>query len=162
MRRTLVILGLLLPASLLAADHPTARISNVPVTAKLYIADPNNGYYRGTRFDWSGVIYSLTYADHEYFGKWQQSDDPYLHDRITGPVESFSTNAKALGYDEVPPGGTFMRIGVGVCEKPKEKDFRWRHTYKVADPGRWTICQGNNWIEFVQEVSDPKTEYGYH
>ncbi len=162
MHRTVLALGLLLSTALTAADHPTAQISNGPVTAKLYLPDPDNGYYRGTRFDWSGVIYSLTYAGHEYFGEWQESDDPNLHDRITGPVESFSTNAKALGYDEVPPGGTFMRIGIGVCEKPKEEDFRWRHTYKVADPGRWTTRHGKNWIEFVHEVTDPKTGYGYH
>ena len=162
MRRSLVALGLLVSTALAAADHPSAEISNGPITAKLYLPDPDNGYYRGTRFDWSGVIYSLTYAGHEYFGEWQKSDDPNLHDRITGPVESFSTNAKALGYDEVPPGGTFMRIGIGVCEKPKEEDFRWRHTYKVADPGRWTTRHGKNWIEFVHEVTDPKTGYGYH
>ncbi len=158
----LLLCAMLLCATLLpAAGPPEAQISNGLIVAKLYLPDFENGYYRGTRFDWSGVVHSLTYKGHEYFGEWQQADDPYLHDRITGPVESFSLNATAQGYSEIPPGGTFLRIGVGVCEKPDEKEFRWQHTYRVIDPGKWTIKQGSNWIEFVQEVSDPKSGYGF-
>ena len=94
-------------------------------------------YYRGTRFDWSGVIYSLTHDGHEYFGEWQESDDPYLHDRITGPVDSFG----ALGYRPGEPGATFVRIGVGVCRQPDEEDFRWNHTYRIVDHGGWTVAR---------------------
>ncbi len=31
-----------------------------------------------------------------------------------GPAEEFSTDGKALGFDEAMPGGTFLKIGVGV------------------------------------------------
>ena len=111
---------LALSASAPAADSPpTAVISNDLVTARIYLPDSDNGYYRGTRFDWSGVIYSLTHDGHEYFGEWQESDDPYLHDRITGPVDSFG----ALGYRPGEPGATFVRVGVGVCRQPDEEDF---------------------------------------
>jgi len=47
------------PGALVAADFPRAEISNGSVRAKLYLPDPDNGYYRATRFDWSGVISSL-------------------------------------------------------------------------------------------------------
>ena len=70
-----------------AAEHPTASFSNGVVDSSVYLPDPVNGYYRGTRFDWSGAIYSLRCGGHEYFGEWQKSEDPYLHDGITGPVE---------------------------------------------------------------------------
>ena len=136
---------------------PTASISNDRITARIYLPDSDNGYYRGTRFDWSGAIYSLTHDGHEYFGEWQESDDPYLHDRITGPVDSFG----ALGYRPGEPGATFVRVGVGVCRQPDEKNFRWNHTYAVVDDGGWTVEQGGNWIEFRQEVRDDSSGYGY-
>ena len=62
----------------MAAEHPSAPFENELIEARVYLPDPENGYYRGTRFDWSGAIYSLEFAGHQYFGEWQESDDPYL------------------------------------------------------------------------------------
>ena len=39
---------------------PSAEIDNEHVRMRLYLPDSVIGYYRATRFDWSGVIYSLT------------------------------------------------------------------------------------------------------
>lgn len=142
-----------------AADHPSATFANELIEAQVYLPDPEKGYYRGTRFDWSGAIHSLEYAGHQYFGEWQESDDPYLHDRITGPVEEYRTNDKGLGYDDGE--NRFLRIGVGVVEKPEEEGYRWRHSYKVVDPGEWTIRRGANWIQFTQKVAEPSLGYGY-
>ena len=143
----------------IAADHPSAPFANELIEARVYLPDPENGYYRGTRFDWSGAIYSLQFAGHQYFGEWQQSDDPYLHDRITGPVEEYRTANKGLGYDDGQ--ARFLRIGVGVVEKPDEDDYRWTHSYKVVDPGEWTIRRGANWIEFTHDIAEPTLGYGY-
>ena len=142
-----------------ADDHPSAPFANELIEAQVYLPDPEKGYYRGTRFDWSGAIHSLMYAGHQYFGEWQESDDPYLHDRITGPVEEYRTDEKGLGYDD--GGERFIRIGVGVVEKPEEDDYRWRHSYKVVDPGEWTMRRGANWIQFTHEVAEPTLGYGY-
>ena len=142
-----------------AADLPSSSFANELIEAEVYLPDPENGYYRGTRFDWSGVIYSLKFAGHQYFEEWQQSEDPYLHDRITGPVEEYRTGNKGLGYDN--GGERFLRIGVGVVQKPEEDDYRWRHSYEVVDPGQWTIRSGANWIEFTHEVTEPTLGYGY-
>jgi hypothetical protein len=161
MTRSLFLPALLLALPAAAAEHPSAEISNGPIAAKIYLPDPVKGYYRGTRFDWSGAIYSLTYQGHQYFGEWQKSDDPYLHDRITGPVEEYRSGDSGPGYAEAGPGGRFLRIGVGVCERPQESNYQWRNSYKVVDPGKWTIGRGGNWIEFTQEVTEPKSGYGY-
>jgi hypothetical protein len=142
-------------------DYPSTEIKSDQITAKLYLPDAEKGYYRGTRFDWSGVIHSLTYQGHEYFGEWQESNDPYLHDHITGPVNEFRTNDKGLGYDEAGVGGHFIRIGVGVCEKPEEADYQWRNSYKVVDPGKWTTRSDANWIEFPHELVEPVSGYSY-
>ena len=37
-----------------AADYPEAQISNGVLQVKLLLPDAQKGYYRGTRFDWSG------------------------------------------------------------------------------------------------------------
>ena len=59
---------LLLPAASLAADPPQAEISSARLRARLYLPDTERGYYRATRFDWSGVIASLDSKGHSYFG----------------------------------------------------------------------------------------------
>ncbi|MGC2656331.1 MAG: hypothetical protein WA324_00025, partial [Bryobacteraceae bacterium] len=52
------------------ADLPKAEISNSEIQAKIYLPDAARGYYRGTRFDWSGVLYTLQYKNHNYYGPW--------------------------------------------------------------------------------------------
>ena len=71
------------------------------------------GYYRGTRFDWSGQISSLEFDHHQFVGQWFDHYDPKLHDSIMGPVEEFRTSGAGLGYAESKAGGTFIRIGAG-------------------------------------------------
>jgi hypothetical protein len=141
--------------SLRAADFPRAEISNGEIQAKFYLPDPEKGYYRGTRFEWSGVIHSLRYQGHEYFGVWFPHYDPKLHDAITGPVEEFRTGDASLGYAEVEPGDTFVRIGVGALRKPEEKAYRVFGTYELVDAGKWTVTPGPDRIEFVHQLTHP-------
>lgn len=143
---------------LLGQDYPKAEITNGMIRAKLMLPDPQHGSYQGTRFDWSGVISSLQYQRHEYFGRWYERHDPKLHDAITGPVEEFRTNDSGLGYDEAKTGGTFVRIGVGTVRKPEEKVYRPFDTYEIVNPGKWTVKRHKDSIEFRQWL---KGENGY-
>lgn len=144
----------LLALSASAQDFPSAEIRNAALTAKFYLPDPERGYYRGTRFDWSGVIYSLRTANHEYFGKWFPKYDPKLHDAIMGPVEEYRTNNAGLGYDEAKPGGTFIRIGVGVVRKPEEAQYQGFRTYDIVDHGKWRVRPKKDRITFTHELAD--------
>jgi len=137
-----------------AAEPPKAEISNGVVRALLYLPDAQDGYYRGTRFDWSGQISSLEYKGHNYFGKWFERYDPKLHDAIMGPVEEFLTNGAGPGYAEAKPGENFVKIGVGAIRKPEEPRFRQFGTYEISDPGKWTVRKGADWVEFTQELAD--------
>jgi len=143
------------PAAGAAAGPPEAEISNGQIHAKFYLPDAQAGYYRGTRFDWSGVIYSLRYRGHEYFGKWFERYDPEIHDAIMGPVEEFRTNGAGLGYDEAKAGEGFIRIGVGVVRKPDEPHYQGFHTYEIMDHGKWTVEKGNDRITFIHELNGP-------
>lgn len=53
-----LMLGLAASGDAPASDVPQAEISNGELRVRLYLPDVHKGYYRGTRFDWSGVIAS--------------------------------------------------------------------------------------------------------
>lgn len=158
-----------------ADSPPTAEITNGMVRVRLYLPDAKTGFYRGTRFDWSGVIGSAEYAGHDYFPQWFQRADAKVRDfiydgpdivagpctAITGPSEEFATDGKALGFDEAKPGGTFIKIGVGVLRKPDDAHYDMFRVYEIVDGGKWTIRRDPGAIEFRQEISDPATGYGY-
>lgn len=135
---------------------PEAMISNGLLTARLYLPDPDTGYYRASRFDWSGVISSLKYDGHEYFGQWFEKYDPKIADAIMGPVDEFGP----LGYEEAAPGETFVKIGVGGLRKVEENGYRFMFTYDITNPGKRTVTRYEDRIEFTHDLQD-ETGYGY-
>jgi hypothetical protein len=141
--------------TLAAADPPQASISNGVIDMKLYLPDAENGYYQGTRFDWSGQVASLRYKGHDYFGQWNEKVDPKLHDSIMGPVEEFRTNDAGLGFDEAKAGGTFVRIGVGVVRRPDDSAYQMFKTYDIVDGGKWNVDKGSDWISFTHTLTGP-------
>jgi len=157
--KMLVLLALALVQTA-APAFPTAEISNGRIRAALYLPDARSGYYRGTRFDWAGVIKSVEWNGHSYFGQWFERHDPTSHDGITGPVEEFLTNDAGLGYAEAKPGGTFVRIGVGAVRRPEEPAYRRFSTYEIVDPGRRSMTRGKDWIELTHELRGADG-YGY-
>lgn len=154
-----------------AAGIPQARISNGQITAKIYLPDAANGFYRSTRFDWSGAVYSLEYKGHEFYGAWFDKLDPtvinWVHrggeivagpcSGLWGPVDEFEM---PLGWDDAQPGGTFIKIGVGVLRRSDGSYDRYR-PYAVLDPGMRTVKTAKASIEFTQELADPATGYAY-
>jgi hypothetical protein len=161
MRRVILVAVVMASSPLTAADPPRAEIANGVIHAKLYLPDAANGYYRATRFDWSGVVASLEFQGHNYFGVWFPRYDPKLHDAITGPVEEYRTGDSALGYAGAKVGENFLRIGVGLLKKPEEPRFQQFKTYEITDNGKWTVKTAADSVEFTQEVADPVSGYAY-
>ena len=151
---------------------PQDEITNGILHLRVYLPDATNGFYRGTRFDWSGVVADLLYKGHSYYGPWFSKTDPNVRDfiydgsdiiagpcsAITGPVEEFNP---ALGFDEAKSGGTFVKIGVGVLRKPDSEKYGAFRMYDLVDGGTRTLKKGSNFIEFTQEVHDASSGYGY-
>lgn len=158
--RSWLLICLLALGQAAATPFPQAEIASAGIQATVYLPDATAGYYRGTRFDWSGVVARLAWNEHEYFGEWFERHDPLLHDGITGPVEEFQTGDSALGYDEAKPGETFVRIGVGAVRKPAESAYRRFATYDIVDPGNWKVTRGSDRMTFVHELRDARG-YGY-
>jgi hypothetical protein len=169
-----LVVALLLAVPAEAQTRPAAELSTGVLHAKIYLPDAEKGYYRGTRFDWSGVIASLEYKGHGYYGPFFQKFDPAVPDVIigdtivagpnsaaSGPVEEFiGADETALGYAEAKPGEAFCKIGVGGLQKPEEKSYSSYQHYTVLSPGTRTVKKGTDWIEFVQTV-DCGTGYAY-
>jgi hypothetical protein len=139
------------------AEFPEATITNGLIEARLYLPDPKHGYYRGARFDWSGVMPSLSYNNHTYFGEWFELYNPTLHDAIVGPVDAFDP----IGYADATPGDTFLKVGIGTLAKPDEKTYHFATPYKILDPGRWRVKKNKDQIEFVHQHSWKGIRYVY-
>lgn len=158
-----------------SAQIPDAQIDNGLIHASLHLPDPMHGFYRGTRFDWSGIIGSLRYSGHDYYGPWFTRTDPKIADFIfdgpdiiagpcsaaTGPAEDFLTNGEALGFSEAPAGGTFLKIGVGVLRKPDNAKYSMFRQYEIVDHGQWSVQEKPRSVEFTQKVMDPSSGFGY-
>jgi hypothetical protein len=140
-----------------AAEPPSALISNGVVRVKVYLPDAQNGYYQGTRFDWSGSVASLETGGHSYFGEWSPNHDPKVHDSITGPVEDYAP----LNYAESKPGETFVKIGIGTLRKMDDQAYRFSAPYELLDTGKWSVRTGPDFVEYHHELNDPKSGYAY-
>src|SRR5260370_7140554 len=93
--RAFVCIGLALGGAS-AADPPQAEIKNQHIKAKLYLPDAQNGFYRGTRFDWSGVIFSLEYQGHEFYGPWFTHTNPSVRSFIYKTADSVVGSASSM------------------------------------------------------------------
>src|SRR5690554_2833744 len=142
-----------------SAEYLETTITNGIIQANIYLPDQDNGYYRGTRFDWSGVIANLSFKGHSYFGKWYGVHDPLIHDAITSPVEAFDP----IGYEAADPGEAFLKIGVGTIIKPDEKSYRFTAPFEVEDYGKWTVEAMADQVGFVHELNNASGySYVYH
>jgi hypothetical protein len=141
--------------SFLQASYPKASISNGKVDAVLYLPDAKNGYYRASRFDWSGVIPCLAFQGHTYFGIWFSHYDPMVADAIAGPVEEFRSDDGALDYGQAKPGQLFVKLGVGVLRKADDSPYKFMYTYPLVDGGKWTVHASRRAVSFRQRVQSP-------
>jgi hypothetical protein len=163
MRRLLAAFVLLSAAAPVAAeDYPHVFLKNDKLKVKVYLPDAEKGFYRGTRFDHAGVFGEIEFAGHKIFGPWKDKHDPTNHDDIVGPCEEFGIE-KPLGYDDAKPGETFLKIGVGELEKPKEDKYSFAKKYKVVKPAEWKPAKqdGDKGTGIAWEMQQKANGYGY-
>ena len=73
MRRNIMLTGgliLIVVAAAWAATAPESTISNKLMRVRIYLPDPVNGFYKGARFDWAGIINSVEFSGHTFYGQW--------------------------------------------------------------------------------------------
>ena len=137
------------------SEAPVVRIANRHVSAVVCLPDAECGYYRGTRFDWSGVVRDLRSRGHRYVSEWQPRHDPLRHDGLTGPADEFTQ----IGYERARPGQEFLKIGVGTLRKFSDHPYDRFRLYEIADPGIWETTAERDRVEFRHRLLTD--EYGY-
>ena len=154
------------------AQPPQAQIHNKLMKVTLNLPDAQKGFYKGVRFDWSGVIADLEFAGHHLYKPWFSGTDASVPDftykdgaivagtnsAMTGPAEEFQ---KAIGYDDAAPGGTFLKVGVGILKKVDTTPYRFTLHFDVVDGGKWTVHKTSNSITFTHVLGGPGSDYGY-
>lgn len=155
-----------------ASAFPTAVIANDQVRATVYLPDVERGFYRSTRFDWSGMIASLESGGHQYYGPWFTAAEAGIRDFIyrdsdivagpqsaaLGPAEEFPA---PQGYIAAPAGGTFVKVGVGVLRKPDDRPYSAFAHYDLVDAGQWSVETTADRVSSIQTLDDPVSGYAY-
>jgi hypothetical protein len=175
MKRTIlmgVALAALFAGNACEAQFPEAEIGNKQLHLKLYLPDGKNGFYKGVRFDWSGVIADLEFSGHHLYRPWFSSVDPEARDFIykdgaiiaginsamTGPVEEFQT---PIGYETAKPGDSFLKVGVGLLKRIDDKPYSFTTHFELVDGGKWSVKKTDKSITFEQVLGDQNSNYGY-
>jgi hypothetical protein len=141
--------------------YPGLKLENELITAHLYLPDATKGYYRGTRFDWSGIIGRVEFAGHVFYAPLHKNHNPEGHDFVSGPAEEFAM-FNPMGFDEAEPGESFVKIGVGLLEKGAEDEYLFHADYKIIRVGEWQVEHGSDWVNFSQDlVGDRGWAYRY-
>lgn len=160
MKKTYIVVYLLAVFAISAktiAQFPQTEITNGLIYARIYLPDAKDGYYRGSRFDWSGVMPELKYQGHTYFGQWFDKYSPTIHDAIMGPVEAFSP----VGYDEAKVGDNFLEVGIGMVTKPEEPKYSFVTPYKIVNGGTWKVKKKPDEVAFTHKLTDKVYAYNY-
>jgi hypothetical protein len=138
-----------------AADYPQATVKNEHLTLTILLPGANSGYYRGSRFDWSGIVSKVEYGRHTLFQEWKTPHNPEGHDDVGGTAEEFGMLMPPLGYAEAKPGGKFLKIGIGLLTKPDDKPYQFHRNYKVVEPAPWTASTSAVAVDFRQSADGP-------
>ncbi len=156
---------------------PTATIARGDLRVTIALPDARRGFYRSTRFDWSGMVTGLQRGRTQFYGPWVDGVAANIRDFVdtpagvvtgprnaaTGPAEEFANRdgETVPGYDTTPVGGSFIKIGVGRLRKDDDRPYDHFRPYTIVDGGRWTIKRGADRIAFVQRVAADAAGYGY-
>jgi hypothetical protein len=143
-----------------AEDPLRLLLKNDAVTLTILVPDAKNGYYRGSRFDWHGIVSKAEHAGHTLFNEWKTPHDPNGHDDVGGTAEEFGMFTPP-GYDAASPGGSFLKIGIGILQRPDKEKYEFWKNYKVLDTGRVTTKSGPHSVTFHQDISFGEYAYSY-
>lgn len=98
-------------------------------------------YYKGTRFDWTGVFRSIVKNGCAIAEQWFDSEDAFRHDNVCGPSEEFAP----VWVDDTH----CVKIGVGILSVPEGRDAYDRFKlYDIVDPGCFEIVRSGDSLIF--------------
>jgi hypothetical protein len=132
------------------APPPVAVLEQGDLRVHVLLPDAEHGYYRDTRFDWSGLVGLVEWRGHTFFGGTGSKGPGYS----LGTSDEYKDVLPVLGGPDGTNEIERIRIGVGVLTPlvvaaGKGNQVRW----KLAEPFPWEIRRGTNFVEFSQIVT---------
>lgn len=140
-------------------DYPSVTLRNEHLRVQIFLPDAREGFYRGPRFDWSGVIGRVDHAGHRFYAPLRDPHDPRVHDAISGPAEEFGM-AAPMGFSEARAGESFVKIGVGLLRKDDRDEYAFDRAYEIIQPGEWTVEVASDRVRFEQSLTGERG-WGY-
>ena len=132
-------------------EYPRLQLDNDQLQVSIYLPDAERGFYRGTRFDWSGIIERVDHAGHRFYAPLHEKHDPYGHDHVSGPAGEFAM-FQPMGFAEAAPGESFVKIGVGLLQKGESDKYLFNGDYRLLQAGEWNTQRSQDKVEFAQEL----------
>lgn len=114
---------------------------------QLFLHEPLDGFYKGTRFDRAGVFGSILFGGIELAGDWYPHYDPFMHDAVKGPAEEFSPVFPTISGHDPLSRELFLKPGVGILLKDTTIYDRFR-LFEVIDGGVWETFQEQDRVLF--------------
>jgi len=153
MKYFLVLASLMITGSAAMAgkDYPRVLLDNGSLQVSIFTPDSLHGYYRGTRFDWSGIIERVDYAGHRFYAPLHREHDPRGHDFVSGPAGEFAM-FEPMGFAEAKAGESFVKIGVGLLEKGDSSEYRFDSPYRLLRSSEWLIKYDRRMVRFAQQL----------
>jgi len=153
------------------ADSPAAIVSNALIRARIYLPDVGRGFYRSTRFDWSGMVASLARGGQQFYGPWFERSESSVRDfTFRGDAIVASSESAAVGPAEEfrepqgfrpEAGRMFVKIGVGVLRTTDDAPYSPFARYELVDPGVWQAAVADDTVQFTQVLGEGATGHGY-
>ncbi len=140
-------------------DYPKLELDNGQIVVSIFLPDAARGYYRGTRFDWSGIVERVDYRGHRFYAPLHARHDPLRHDSLSGPADEFAM-FEPMGYAEAAVGEAWVKIGVGLLGKTADEKYRFHADYPLLRAASWQIEQQRDRVSFEQ-VLDAERGWGY-
>jgi len=153
-----LILSALATAHAVEADPPAVTLGDDDgLRAEVLLPDAANGFYRGSRFSWAGMIRSLQCDGHRYFAAWSSGEEPFTN-HGAGPATEFDLPDPETGivappgFAEAGPGGLFLKIGVGWLRRDNEAQYHPFRPYEIADAGTWRVGREGNTVTMTHDL----------
>lgn len=123
---------------------------------KVSIQEPGE-IYEGSRFDWTGFISQIVLDERVSFCVPEQLEEGKGTGGL-GFCNEFGLD-KPIGYDDIKPGKSFPKIGVGLLKKQSQEEYDFFNSYDVT-PLNIDITQTEDAVTF-DLTSSTESGYGY-
>lgn len=152
--------------SIVEENYPKIVLKTDSIELEIFIPDEKNGFYRGSRFDWSGMIGKVLFKNHVFFAPWKLPHNPKDPECGIGICEEYGMGVFKwdipLGFKEAKVKEGFIKIGVGVLEKEDhEENYKFWKSYNFLKHGEWKIWRGETFVKFYNRLKSGKYGYEY-